>query len=122
MSFAPIFPTLKAAAPVTALIGSTPCRCYPQGEAPQDVVKPYVTYQQIAGSPENYLNENPDIDSATTQIDAYGATLSSARAVFIACRNALQSIGYVVAVREPGKEPETNLYRVSFDVDIYVSR
>jgi hypothetical protein len=122
VSFAPIFTTLKASASVTALIGSSPCRCYPQGEAPQDVAKPYVTYQQITGSPENYLGSTPNIDGATTQVDVYGATLSSARAVFVACRNALEAVGYVVAVRELGRDPETNLYRVSFDHDAYMTR
>lgn len=122
MSFAPIFSTLKAASAVTALIGSNPCRCYPAGEADQGVARPYVTYQQISGNPENYLNAAPDIDGSTTQVDCYGETLASARNTFTACRNALQAIGHVVSVRETGREAETNLYRVSFDVDVYVNR
>lgn len=122
MSFAPIFATLKAASAVTALIGSSPCRCYPHGEAPQAVTAPYVVFQQVGGGPENYLNQAPDIDGATTQIDAYASTVESARAVAVACRNALQAIGHVVSVRELGRDPITNHYRVSFDVDCYVNR
>lgn len=121
MSFAPIFPTLKAASAVTALLANPP-RCYPQGEAPQGVAKPYVVYQQITGSPENYLGGNPDIDGTTTQLDVYGDTLASCRNVYTACRNALQAIGYITSYREMGREPDTNLYRISFDLSAYINR
>lgn len=122
MSFAPVFATIKAASPVTVLIGTNPVRCYPAGEAPQGVALPYCTYQQIAGGPENYLNQLPDIDSGLVQIDVYAANTTSARAVFIALRDAVEPVAYVTAVREDGKDPETNRVRISMDTDWLTDR
>lgn len=122
MSFAPVFATASAASAVTALIGSNPVRCYPAGEAPQGVALPYCTYQQVGGGPENYLNQAPDIDGSLVQIDVYAATVSSARAVFVALRNAFQPVAYVVGVREDGKDPDTNRVRISFDTDWLTAR
>lgn len=122
MSFAPVFATLSASAAVKALIGSSPVRCYPAGEAPQGVTLPYATYQQVTGSPENYLGTTPDADGSTVQIDVYGATVSSARAAMAVIRDALEPVAYVVAVREMGRDPETNNVRLSMDVDWITNR
>ena len=64
MNYPPVF-TIAAAEPaVTALLGTSPVRMYPAGKAPQGVGKPYATYQLVYGTPENYLGDVPDIDSA----------------------------------------------------------
>lgn len=60
--YPPIFTLLSAAAGVTSIIGSSPCRAYPFGNAPDGVTKPYITWQNIGGSPENYLKDAPNID------------------------------------------------------------
>ena len=60
--YAPIFALLRAAAGVTSIIGSAPCRAYPFGNAPDQVTKPYITWQAVGGSPENYLKDSPNID------------------------------------------------------------
>ena len=117
MSFAPLFTTLSASNAVKTLIGSSPVRCYPHGEAPQGVTKPYVTYQQESGSPENYLGTLPDADTSVTQVDVYADTVSSARAVYSAIRGAVEPVAYVTSVRELGRDAETDNYRISFDVD-----
>lgn len=122
MSFAPLFATAKAAGGVTSLFGSTPCRIYPMGEAPQGVALPYATYQQVTGNPENYLANTPNADYSTVQVDVYAATVSEARAAMIAIRNALEPVAYVVSVREMGRDPDTNHARVSMDVDWIVNR
>ena len=117
MSFAPIFQLLSANAALTAKIGAAPVRAFPQGTAPESVAKPYIVFQQITGSPENYLNQNPDADDSTTQVDVYAETVTEARAVAILARNAMQSASYITGIRELGKDPDTNLFRVSIDVD-----
>lgn len=60
--YAPIFALLSANAGVTALLGTSPCRAYPFGNAPDQVTKPYITWQTIGGNPENYLKDSPNID------------------------------------------------------------
>lgn len=122
MSFAPVFATLSASTAVKAQIGSSPVRCYPAGEAPQGVALPYATYQQIAGGPENYLGETPDMDSGLVQIDVYAATVTAARSAFLAIRDAVEAVAYVTAIREPGRDPDTNNVHLSMDTDWLTSR
>lgn len=122
MSFAPVFATISASSAVKALIGSSPVRLYPVGEAPQGVTLPYATYQQITGSPENYLGRLPDIDSGIVQIDVYAKTVTSARAVFAAIRDAVEPVAYLSATREVGRDPDTNNVHISMDTDWLTSR
>ncbi len=117
-----IFATIKASAPVTALLGTTITRFYPFGDAPQEVAKPYAVWQIVGGSPENYLGDNPDIDSYLLQIDVYALTAASARAVAEALRNAVQPVSHVVSWRGESRDPDTKNYNYSFDVDWFQSR
>lgn len=118
----PIFPILSASAPVVALLGSSPLRVYPFGEASQTVLKPYAVWQNISGSPENYLGDLPDADSYTVQIDVYSDDLSgvinSARAI----RNALEPVAYVTSLGNTSRDTETRDYHYSLSVDFIVNR
>lgn len=120
--FPPVFATLFASAPVKALLGSSPLRVYPFGEAPQDVAKPYAVYQTIVGTPENYLETRSDMDGFTVQIDIYGSTMTSTRNAASAIRAALEAVAYVTNLREPPRDAPTNNFRYSMDVDFLTSR
>lgn len=120
--FPATFAALKANSSVTAIFGSTPCRIYPHGEAPQGVTLPYATQQLVGGQPENYLESRSDIDSARIQFDVYAATASGARAGAAAIRAALEGIGYVVSFNTDGRDPDTNNARYSFDMAFYTPR
>ncbi|EPN30837.1 hypothetical protein A245_45243, partial [Pseudomonas syringae pv. actinidiae ICMP 19096] len=50
---APIFAVCAADPAVQALLGTSPTRLYPFGEAPEGVAKPYAVWQVIGGNPEN---------------------------------------------------------------------
>lgn len=117
-----IFPTCAADPAVTALLGTSPVRLFPFGMAPAGVVKPYAVWQQVGGSPENYLTGVPDIDSTTLQVDVYATTISSAQAVAVALRDAIEPVAHVVAWRGESRDTETGNYRVSFDVDWWTDR
>ena len=114
--FPPIFQLVSASPSVTALIGSSPVRFYPFGEAPQTVAKPYAVWQIIAGTPENYVSQRPDIDSYTTQIDCYAETATAARNVAKAIRDAVEDDAHVTSWRGEMRDEPTGLYRVGFDV------
>lgn len=116
--FPPLFDTIKDVTAVKAVLGSSP-RVYPHGMAnpPAHVGRPYAVFQMVNGSPENYLSGAPDIDSFTTQIDVYADTVDSAAAAAQALRDALEPVAYVVRWGGQFKDPETNLFRYSFDVD-----
>lgn len=120
--YAPIFAVCAADAGVTALLGASPTRLYPFGEAPEGVAKPYAVWQLVNGSPENYLAGRPDMDGYTLQVDVYGATAASARAVATAISTAIELKAYVARWGGESKDTETKLYRSSFDIDWLVPR
>lgn len=122
MMFPPVFATLFASAPVKALLGASPLRVYPAGEAPQGVTLPYAAFQTVFGIPELFLGQASDMDVYTVQIDVYATTLSSARACASAIREALEPVAYVVSLAEPSKDVTTNHYRYTLDVDFHTPR
>ena len=58
-------------AAVTNLLGTNPVRFFMFGLAPDDVQYPYAVWQVVSGSPENYLNNRPQIENHVIQIDVY---------------------------------------------------
>lgn len=122
--FPPVFAVATSSSEVLSLLGYNPTRLYLFGEATQQTAKPYAVWQLVSGSPENYLACPPDLDRMTTQIDVYATTVSSARNVARALRDAFEGERncYVVGWRGESKETATNLFRVSFDVEWHVYR
>ncbi|MCW8278918.1 DUF3168 domain-containing protein [Pseudomonas sp. PCH199] len=122
MPAAPIFAVCAADAGTQALLGVTPHRLYPFGEAPEGVAKPYAVWQLITGSPENYLAGRADIDGFTLQVDVYAVTATSARSVTDAIARAIELKAYVVRWGGESKDTATKLYWSSFDIDWLVPR
>lgn len=122
MSYPPIFSVCSADATVKGLIGSSPVRLFLFGNAPQNVVTPYVLWQTIGGNPDNFLSGSPDVDSYTLQVDVYGDTASSVRAVADALRDAIESHANVVSWRGDSFDADTQKFRLSFDIDWFVAR
>lgn len=122
--FPPVFSVAASSSEVLSLLGYNPTRLFLFGEATQATVKPYAVWQLVSGSPENYLHCAPDLDRMTTQIDVYGTSASSARAVAQALRDAFEGEQncYVVGWRGESKEPATNLFRVGFDLEWHLYR
>lgn len=119
--YPPVYALVRDDPAVQAVLGNEP-RVYPFGQAPQAPVKPYVVWQVVAGSPENYINETPNIDSFVVQIDVYADTAAQVRSAGVSMRNALERHAHVVSWRGEDREQDTNLYRLSFDVDFWTTR
>lgn len=117
-----IFATCAASSRVRALLGTSPTRLYPFGEAPQNVTKPYAVWQTISGSPENYLGDIPDIDTHSLQVDVYAPTATAARDVAEAIRDAVEPVAHITFWGGESRDPETNNYRVNFTVDWWTQR
>ena len=117
----PIFSVCKASQAVIDVLGGPLPRLYPFGEAPAGVEKPYAVYQMVSGAPLNTLTV-PESDQIGIQIDVFGRTQAEATKAFIALRNAVQTKGYVTGYNANEREDETNLWRLSFDVDWIVDR
>lgn len=118
----PIFETCSVVPAVTDLIGTSPVRLFPFGEADQGTALPYVAWQTVNGSPENYIDKTPDMDSYIIQIDVYAGDGDSARAVAKALRDAIEPHAHVVSWRGESRDPTTRNYRYSFDVQWWVPR
>lgn len=119
---APIFSVCSASPPVVALLGGDILRIYPFGQQDDNVVYPYVVWQNVTGSPENYLAQRPDADSFTLQVDVYADTPDQAIAVAAAVRDAIEPHAYITRWGGQEKDSTTKRYRYSFDVDWIVKR
>lgn len=118
----PIFTILAGSTDVTGLLGTSPTRVFPFGEAPQGVTYPYLTWQIVSGSPENYIDRTPDIDNYIIQVDIWANTGISANQVAEAVRDAIEPHAYIVSWRGESISPDTKRARVSFDISWFVNR
>lgn len=117
----PISSLLTGNAGVQSVFG-TPPRVWPFAEAPQNSVKPYATWQVVSGQPENQLDGAPGMDDWVVQFDVWAASVASAIAGATALRDALETKGHITRYGETSREPDTLLYRYSFDFEIWVRR
>lgn len=121
--YPPIFAVCLADSSVTDLLGSSPTRLFPWGEAPQDVELPYAVWQMIPGGrPENYLDTRPDMDSFSLQVDIYADTGSSATDVAEALRDAIEMQAHITRWGAQETDDDTGHRRISFDVNWFVPR
>ena len=124
--YPPIFNAVNVSG-VRALLktGTGQLRFYLFGLAPQDVPLPYGVWQTIGGTPENYLNQVPDTDSYSGQIDVYATEAqgpSVARDVAEAIRDAIEPYAHITSWRGERIDPDTKNWRISFDYDWIVYR
>lgn len=120
---APIFPVCASSHEVTALLGSNPVRIYPFGIQDDNVVYPYAVWQNLpGGSPENYLNQRPDADKFSLQIDVYADTADEAMLAAQAIIYAIELKANIVRYGPQDRDESTLKYRYSFDVDWIVNR
>lgn len=119
--YPPIYTTITADAGSIALLGNPP-RFYPFGEAPQNVTKPYAVWQTVGGAPYNCIDTVPNTDDYAIQVDVYAPTASAAWSVAEAMRDALESNAHITRWGGDVRDPTTNNYRVSFDLDWILNR
>ena len=122
MMINPLFSVCASCPEVTALIGSDPVRLYAFGRQDDEVIYPYVTWQNTGGEPALYLGSRPDIDRWAVQIDVWASTADEALAVATALRDAIETQACITRWGGQSRDPETRSYRFSFDADWLVSR
>lgn len=115
----PLFKVCAANAGVTTLLGVNPTRLFPFGDAPENVAKPYATYQVLNGLPENYLDDRPDVDDWSIQIDIYADSVADVNAVLGAFRRALEPHCYIERLGGTSTEAATKLKTTNFDISWY---
>lgn len=123
-----IFDTVNVPA-VRALLktGAGVLRFYAWGMAPQPPIYPYAVWRYAAGTPENYLGDRPDIDSQTLQVDVYAADVpgqrsEKARQIAETLRDAIEPVAHITSWRGESRDPGTQAYVFTFDVDFWTPR
>lgn len=120
--YPPIYSIASADATVKFIFGTDPVRLFLFGDAYEDVTLPYAVWQTIGGSPENYIDKTPDIDSFLVQVDVYSVSAVTARSGAEALRDALESHAHITAWRGESFDKGTKRYRYSFDINFLTSR
>jgi hypothetical protein len=121
-----VFQLLKASSAVKNIVGTNPPRIYRHGSAPQRpenaTPEPYITWQLIAGVPENNLSDPPPVDRMSVQVDCWHPTDPGIEVLAAAARDALEVAGYMTSMLVDLREQETQLYRMSLQVDFFNGR
>ena len=74
-------------------LGTNPVRYFEFGTAPTLATPPYATWQELTGTPLNFLEGRPSTDSVKVQIDVWATTATECRTVARAIRRALDPHG-----------------------------
>lgn len=116
---ADFYATITADAGVSAIVGS---RVYPL-RAPQNVTKPYITFQRILTNPVSSIDGNLNTVRARLQIDCWADTYAAVRGLYTAVKAYLNSspAGLAATLLLEARdfyEDDTRLYRVSIDAAI----
>lgn len=106
-----LFQLIAASPTCTALLGTDPVRCFEFGTAPQLMEAPYMTWQELQGTPFNYLSGAPTLDALKIQIDVWAPTAHMARQVSKAIRLAIHEAVTVTFFQNTYDEA-SRLYRV----------
>lgn len=114
-----IYAILRANSTVLSTVAT---RIYRHGAAPQDVLKPYITWFVVSGVPELQISGSPCMDVDTIHIDIWSETDSSIETLAYAVRDALDDANHANQMILNLRETDTKLYRIGFQTDIIRSR
>jgi hypothetical protein len=124
--YPPVFSIAAADLSVRALLldaDGTTLRFWPFGHAPQNEQRPYAMHQLVYGNPDNSLSCVPSEDLAGIQVDCYAKTVTAARQVAVALRDAFEATyNHMTAHNGEDWEPATGLYRVSMTFEFWTVR
>jgi hypothetical protein len=118
----PVFEILAADPDISDLLGTSPVRVYPFGEAPEKVTRPYATYSVFNGVPENYITGRSDMDNIGTQIDVWSESSDNCNAIAETIRAALEDYAHMTGWASNERDPETQLFRTRMDFDFFKAR
>lgn len=114
----PVVELAKQSADLVELIGNNPFRFFAFGDAGEKPQYPYVTYQNIAGAPENYLGDRPDADGWILQINCWAKSEVQVVALAKAVSESLELSAHITGWGNSDRDPVTRNYRFTFTVEI----
>lgn len=117
---APVYTVLKSNSTVLSTVAN---RIYRHGSAPQNVVKPYITWFVVTGNAEVNLSDSPCVDVDNIQIDCWSETDTQIETLAYAVRKALDDAKIVNRIVQNSREDDTRLFRIGIEADfIHSSR
>lgn len=119
----PVFALLSASTPLKAIVGTSPVRVWMDTVPPdQSQDRPYITWNVVGGSPENYLKAVPKIDNGRIQIDTWSKDKDQCHTMAKLVRDLLEPTSYMIGVPVSGYEPDTMLYRYTLEFSFWTRR
>lgn len=120
----PIYRICAANTDVTDLVQSgSELRIYEFGTPIAELMTPYAIWQVISGEPLNHVDTPAKTDHITVQIDVYDTDTKRCRSAARAIRSALEaSRCYTERLHTSGRETDSKLYRVGFDITLRIDR
>lgn len=116
-----VFPAISTSA-VKAIVGTSPVRIYRHGQAPEDVVRPYITWFLVAGVPQDNISGSPCADIDEVQIDCWSESDTQVETLASAVRDALDAAGHLNTTIIDTYETDTKLYRIGLQASFIKSR
>ena len=114
---APIFSLLAQCDRVTKLLeADSIVRAWSFGVAPDEPQLPYVTWQNVAGTALNNLDDRPSGDQVVIQFDVYDTDDERLIEIAQAVRYAIELECNVTSIRDVSKDPTTGVFHIGFDV------
>jgi len=90
--------------------------------APQGTPRPYIVWSITSAVPENNLSAAPEIDFARISIDCYSNSQDQANTLGKAAQDAIEAQTHVILGPLEFYEPDTKLYRYTFDAAFWTPR
>ncbi len=108
-----IYRILTAASPVMALVSG---RIFPDRSS--GAVTPYIIYSRISGVSEPMLEGGSSLERYRVQVDCYAPTKTAAKALGLACRDAIEQEFYSIGANPSQFDESTKLYGDSRDYSL----
>lgn len=122
----PVFSLLTTGAPgtaVKAIVGTSPPMIW-EDVVPQEFAlrRPYIVWSIIGGTPENYLDQVPTMDSGRVRIGVWSLSPTERRTLMAAVRTAIEPSAHMVGIPVGTYEEDTKLYGYWMDFQFWVAR
>lgn len=114
----PVYATLMADATVASMTG---------GRIRQDVGNPdegapYIVWRLLTATPELTTQRRAPADRCSISVDVFASNEDERETLTKAARDALEPHGHILTIQSLGKDADTRLWRMTFDMDWFIAR
>lgn len=119
----PVFGLLSANSSITSIVGLTPPRIF-EDTVPQEhaMNRPYIVWNTVGGTPLNYLDQVPAMDSGRVQIDVYASGKLACKTLAKLVRDTLEPHAHMIGTPVSMFEVDTKLFRYLLEFQFFTAR